>query len=73
MTSKAGYPTLRLIRYRIGPFTLNNLQQGEMIELEEKLIQQHFNKLMENNHCYSANLSLKSIVSGLVQLLATLI
>lgn len=43
MTAKAGYPTLRLIRYRIGPFTIENLQPGEVIELEEKLIQEYFN------------------------------
>ena len=30
MTAKAGYPTLRLIRYRIENITLGNLQPGEM-------------------------------------------
>jgi len=29
MTAAIGYPTLRLIRYRIGPWYLNNLQPGE--------------------------------------------
>lgn len=29
MTAKVGHPTLRLIRYRIGPWYLNNLQPGE--------------------------------------------
>ena len=29
MTAKAGHPTLRLIRYRIGPWYLNNLQSGQ--------------------------------------------
>ena len=43
MTAKAGYPTLRLIRFRIGPFTLNNLQPGEVIELEERVIRKYFN------------------------------
>ena len=43
MTAKAGYPTLRLIRFRIGPFTLNNLQPGEVIELEERVIREYFN------------------------------
>lgn len=29
MTANVGYPTLRLIRYRIGPWYLNNLKPGE--------------------------------------------
>lgn len=29
MTAAMGYPTLRLIRYRIGPWYLNSLQPGE--------------------------------------------
>lgn len=29
MTAALGYPTLRLIRYRIGPWYLNNIQPGE--------------------------------------------
>ncbi|MGD8783893.1 MAG: pseudouridine synthase [Thioalkalispiraceae bacterium] len=29
MTAKLGYPTLRLIRYRIGPWYLNNLAPGQ--------------------------------------------
>jgi 23S rRNA pseudouridine2457 synthase len=32
MTAKAGYPTLRLIRYRIGPWYLNNLLPGKWEE-----------------------------------------
>lgn len=32
MTAAIGYPTLRLIRYRIGPWYLNNLQPGESEE-----------------------------------------
>ena len=30
MTAKVGFPTLRLIRYRIGKITLQHLQPGEM-------------------------------------------
>ena len=32
MTAKVGHPTLRLIRYRIGPWYLNNLQPGSWEE-----------------------------------------
>jgi 23S rRNA pseudouridine2457 synthase len=32
MTAKIGHPTLRLIRYRVGPWYLNNLQPGEWVE-----------------------------------------
>ncbi len=34
MTAKTGYPTLRLIRYRIGILTIDGLQPGEMMELD---------------------------------------
>jgi 23S rRNA pseudouridine2457 synthase len=34
MTAKTGFPTLRLIRYRIGTLTIDGLQPGEMIELD---------------------------------------
>lgn len=30
MTAAVGHPTLRLIRYRVGPWYLNNLQPGEV-------------------------------------------
>ena len=33
MTAAVGLPTLRLIRYRIGPFALDDLQPGETREL----------------------------------------
>jgi 23S rRNA pseudouridine2457 synthase len=35
MTAKAGFPTLRLIRYRIGDWTLNGLAPGEWCELAQ--------------------------------------
>lgn len=33
MTAAVGYPTLRLIRHRIGPWTLGALQPGEWVEV----------------------------------------
>ena len=33
MTGKVGYPTLRLIRQKIGPWRLGTLQPGEWVEL----------------------------------------
>jgi 23S rRNA pseudouridine2457 synthase len=33
MTAKVGFPTLRLIRYRIGDWTLTGLAQGEWREI----------------------------------------
>lgn len=33
MTANVGYPTLRLIRYRIGNWTLDGLKNGEYIEV----------------------------------------
>jgi 23S rRNA pseudouridine2457 synthase len=38
MTAKVGFPTLRLIRYRIEDLALNELQPGEMIELSKGTI-----------------------------------
>ncbi|MES2774332.1 MAG: pseudouridine synthase [Bacteroidota bacterium] len=38
MTAAVGFPTLRLIRYRIERLTLENLAPGEMIELDNKEI-----------------------------------
>lgn len=35
MTAAAGFPTLRLVRFRIGTICLNTMQAGEVIELEE--------------------------------------
>lgn len=38
MTAKVGYPTIRLIRYRIEQLMLNNMQPGEIISLPKKTI-----------------------------------
>ena len=38
MTAAIGFPTLRLIRYRIEEIELGNLMPGEMIELSRKII-----------------------------------
>ena len=35
MTSEVGFPTLRLVRIRIGNILLNNLQSGDVIEVEK--------------------------------------
>ncbi|HEY4617141.1 MAG TPA: pseudouridine synthase [Flavobacterium sp.] len=35
MTAAVGFPTLRLVRVRIGNIHLNNLQSGEVIELSD--------------------------------------
>ncbi|MDE3145503.1 MAG: pseudouridine synthase [Bacteroidota bacterium] len=38
MTASIGFPTLRLIRYRIEKIELNDLKPGEMTELSKKII-----------------------------------
>jgi 23S rRNA pseudouridine2457 synthase len=40
MTAKVGFPTLRLVRYRIEDLELGDLQPSEMIELSQKTIYQ---------------------------------
>ena len=40
MTPKVGFPTLRLIRFRIENITLENMQPGDMIELKKQSIYQ---------------------------------
>ena len=40
MTAKVGFPTLRLIRFRIENITLENMQPGDMIELKKQSIYQ---------------------------------
>ncbi|MBE9567314.1 MAG: pseudouridine synthase, partial [Proteobacteria bacterium] len=34
MTAAAGFPTLRLIRYRIGEWTIDNIQNGSYVTIE---------------------------------------
>ncbi len=41
MTAQAGFPTLRLVRYRIGSLTIQTLRPGEMIELNRNTISQN--------------------------------
>jgi 23S rRNA pseudouridine2457 synthase len=38
MTAKVGYPTLRLIRYRIAEITLGTLLPGEMVTLDKEAV-----------------------------------
>jgi 23S rRNA pseudouridine2457 synthase len=38
MTAKVGFPTLRLIRYRIEKLTLQNMRPGDMKELTKEEI-----------------------------------
>jgi len=38
MTAKVGYPTLRLIRYRIEELALNNMKPGEILSLPKNTI-----------------------------------
>jgi 23S rRNA pseudouridine2457 synthase len=35
MTAAVGFPTLRLVRVRIGNIHLSNLQAGEVVEVED--------------------------------------
>ena len=36
MTAAAGFPTLRLVRFAIGKYKLDNMQPSDVVELEEK-------------------------------------
>ena len=38
MTAAVGFPTLRLVRCRIGNITLGQLQPGDMIEMPRKMV-----------------------------------
>ncbi len=40
MTAKVGFPTLRLIRYRVEGLTLDNMQPGDMISLTQSMVYQ---------------------------------
>ncbi|PWT70197.1 MAG: pseudouridine synthase [Bacteroidetes bacterium] len=40
MTAKVGFPTLRLIRYRVESLLIDNMQPGDMIALEKQAIYQ---------------------------------
>lgn len=41
MTAKVGFPTLRLIRYRIEGLSLDCMQPGDLIELNQATVHQH--------------------------------
>jgi 23S rRNA pseudouridine2457 synthase len=43
MTSKIGFPTLRLIRYSIEAITIDGMQPGDLIELTEKEVFESLN------------------------------
>ncbi len=45
MTAAVGFPTLRLIRYAIGPITLDKLASGEYAEVDEQMLWSLFPKL----------------------------
>jgi 23S rRNA pseudouridine2457 synthase len=49
MTAKVGFPTLRLIRYRIEKLTLDKMQPGNIIELTREKI---YEALFEKNKLY---------------------
>ena len=38
MTARAGFPTLRLVRYRIQEFTIDKMQPGDIIRLPSKTV-----------------------------------
>ena len=47
MTAQVGFPTLRLVRYRIGSIILENMQPGEMIKVERDTM---YKKLFYDNN-----------------------
>lgn len=40
MTAKVGFPTLRLIRYRIGQMTLRNIMPGKFVEINRQQVEE---------------------------------
>ncbi len=48
MTAAVGFPTLRLIRYAIGPITLDGLESGKYEAVDEQLLWSLFPKLEHN-------------------------
>jgi len=44
MTAAAGYPTLRLIRHRIGNFTTTGMQPGDIVHIRREIKQDLFRK-----------------------------
>jgi len=53
MTAAVGFPTLRLIRYAIGPINLDNLKQGASDALDESMLWSLFPKLSTTKKKYS--------------------
>lgn len=45
MTAAIGHPTLRLVRAQIGPWTLDDLQPGELREVDAASVIKYFNDL----------------------------
>ena len=45
MTAAVGFPTLRLIRIRIGDITLDSLPSGEVVELKNLSVPEEFRKI----------------------------
>lgn len=43
MTAKVGFPTLRLVRYRILDITIDNLLPGDVVEIDYQTIRKIFN------------------------------
>ena len=48
MTAAVGHPTLRLIRYAIGDFSLDGLQPGEMKQVPDDLVERFVSGLPKN-------------------------
>lgn len=44
MTAAIGYPTLRLIRYRIGSVTISDMLPGDIIEADNSIIKELFDR-----------------------------